>query len=308
VLEAGLSVLPARSPYALLISDVLAWSKQYPNDWEKVWKLIDDKWNRREPCPDGALAPFNIDAKLNGAYIALGLLYGRGDFTETIEISTRAGQDSDCNPSNAAGILGVMHGYTAIPDHWKSGIPAIADKKFAYTNFNFRTIVESTEKRALALVQKTGGKVEGETVRVKLQKPRPAKLEVWDDYGSPAERVAVTDARWTFHGPWESSKDQRHKVSAQKGAEASIRFTGTGVIVVGEYLPDGGKADVYLDGELAATVDVYPDEKNRKGGESVWHAFKLPNREHQLRLVVRGEPYEESEGPKISLSSLVVFR
>jgi hypothetical protein len=29
-------------------------------------------------CTDAALEPFNIDAKLNGGYVALGLLYGEG--------------------------------------------------------------------------------------------------------------------------------------------------------------------------------------------------------------------------------------
>ena len=73
-------------------------------------------------CIDGALDPFNIDAKLNGGYVALGLLYGKGDFAKTLEVSTRSGQDSDCNPSSAAGILGVMLGYNRIPDVWKAGI------------------------------------------------------------------------------------------------------------------------------------------------------------------------------------------
>ena len=45
-----------------------------------------------------------------------------------------------------------MLGYDAIPDDWKSGIPALADKKFDYTDFTFHTIVDSTEKRALALI------------------------------------------------------------------------------------------------------------------------------------------------------------
>ena len=131
LVEAGLSCIPAKSPYAMLITDVLAWHKRYPNDWEANWREIENKWNKREPCPAGALDPFNIDAKINGAYIALGLLYGGGDMEKTIVISTRAGQDSDCNPSSAAGVLGVAMGYDAIPDNWKSGIPAIADKKFS---------------------------------------------------------------------------------------------------------------------------------------------------------------------------------
>ncbi|MBC8166757.1 MAG: ADP-ribosylglycohydrolase family protein, partial [Bryobacteraceae bacterium] len=134
VVEAGLACLPAKSPYAMTISDVLAWSKEN-KDWKATWKLIENKWNKREPCPEGAMKPFNIDAKLNGAYIVLGLLYGDSDFTRTMEISTRAGQDSDCNPSNACGILGTMIGYKRIPDEWKSGIPAISDTKFKYTDF-----------------------------------------------------------------------------------------------------------------------------------------------------------------------------
>jgi hypothetical protein len=173
VVEAGLACLPAKSPYALTIADVLTWSKQNP-DWKQTWRAIEGKWNKREPCPDGALQPFNIDAKLNGAYIALGLLYGKGDFWKTMEISTRAGQDSDCNPSNACGILGTMVGYKRIPDEWKSGIPAIADQKFRYTDFTFKTIVDSTLKRAVALAESSGGSRKGDTLQVASESPAPA--------------------------------------------------------------------------------------------------------------------------------------
>ncbi len=78
--------------------------------------------------------------------------------------------------------------------------------------------------------------------------------------------------------------------------------------MVGPYLPDGGKLDVYLDGKLVRTVDVYSDEKDDRGGESVWHGFGLKNGEHTVRfLVVRGEPYLQS-GTKVALTDLVVFR
>jgi hypothetical protein len=131
IVEAGLATLPPESPYARVISDVLEWSRQHPDDWTEVWRLIDEKWDGREPCPTGALHPFNIDAKINGAYVALGLLYGNGDFYETMAIATRGGQDSDCNPASAVGILGVVLGYSGIPDEFKSGIAAIADEKFS---------------------------------------------------------------------------------------------------------------------------------------------------------------------------------
>jgi hypothetical protein len=308
VVEFGNACLPAKSPYARLIADLLAWHKQHPADWQKVWQLIEDKWNKREPCPAGALKPFNIDAKLNGAYIALGLLFGGGDFSKTIDISTRAGQDSDCNPSSAAGVLGVMLGYQRIPDFWKSGIPKIENEKFRYTDFTFKTIVESTYQRALALAKATGGAVAGETLNVRVQRPKAAKLELWDDYGSPVDRVGSADARWTFTGDWRVVEKELTRYSAVKGAEASIAFEGTGAMITGPYLPNGGQADVYLDGKLERTLDVYPDEDARKGGESVWHAFRLKPGKHTLRLVVRGEPYGASKGSEIGITDLVVFR
>lgn len=313
VVEAGLASLPATSPYARVIADVLAWSAESPQDWISVWRRIDEKWNKREPCPEGALRPFNIDAKLNGAYIAMGLLYGHADVGATINISTRCGQDSDCNPSSAAGILGAMLGYSQIPDSWKSGIPAIADNKFEYTNHSFRSIVASTEKRAVEMARRNGGSLESRKLIVKTQSPKPVQAPLWDDYGSPVERVRFDDPRWGWKGNWssrtgDSGGGSRTRISSEKGAEASITFEGTGAIISGYYLPAGGTADVYLDGKLDRTVDVYPDENNRKGGEAVWHAFGLKNGRHALRLVVRGERYPGSSGAEISIDDLVIFR
>lgn len=313
LVESGLACLPPQSPYAQLIGDVLRWNVEHPEDWIKVWNLVEEKWNRREPCPEGAANAFNIDAKLNGAYIALGMLYGDGDFGKTMTISTRCGQDSDCNPASAVGILGVVLGLDGIPDRYKSGIEEIADQKFSYTDYSFRTIVDSTEKRAIAMVERHGGRVDGDQLLVKTQDPVPAKLEIWDDYGSPAERVPVTDARWSWKGDWNARTSHwgpQHTVrtSSTEGSEATIEFEGTGAIVSGFYLPSGGKADIYLDGELDRTVDVYPDEDRPKGWESVWHDYRLEEGKHELRIVVRGEPYPGSTGSDIALTHLLVFR
>ena len=315
IVEAGLACLPSKSPYAQAISEVLTWSRQHPTDWQQIWHLLEKKWNLPEACSEGALRPFNIDAKLNGAYIAVGLLYGNRDFSKTLEITTRLGQDSDCNPSNACGILGVMQGYQWIPDTWKSGIPAIADKKFNYTEYTFRSIVRSTEKRAIALVEQNGGRIEGDKLIVKVQQPKPANLEVWDNYGSPVERIVFDDTRWTWKGKWitQKDKDRRdtprdNRSTSENGAEASILFEGSGAIVVGPYLPTGGRADVFLDGKLDRTVDVYSDEENKKFGEAIWHVFGLAPGKHTVRLVAKGEPYPGSKGSEIAITDLIVFR
>jgi len=93
-----------------------------------------------------------------------------------------------------------------------------------------------------------------------------------------------------------------------KGSEAEIGFEGTSAIVVGPFLPSGGRADVCLDGKLDRTIDIYPDEDHQKNGEAVWHAFGLKNAKHAVRLVTRGEPYGGSKGSDVAIKELVVFQ
>lgn len=308
VVEAGLGCLPAKSPYARLIADVLAWHRKFPADWTKNWAEIEKKWNRREPCPAGALRPFNIDAKINGAYIALGLLYGGGDMTRTVRIATQAGQDSDCNPSSATGILGVMLGWERIPGEWKSGIPAIAHRKFAYTDYNFEEIVESTYQRALKAVKREGGRADAEGIRVPAQKAKPVSVPLWDDYGAPVERIPYTEARWKFAGNWKADERLRSTATDEKGATAEIEFEGTGFIISGPYLPDGGIVEAWVDGERVDKVDVYSDENSVKRDESVFHQFGLKPGRHRVQLKVLGVQHQQSSGARVAVTDLIVFR
>jgi hypothetical protein len=180
-------------------------------------------------------------------------------------------------------------------------------------------IVENTLKRAVAVTEREGGRVEGDSLVVRTQTPEPATLDLWDDYGSPVERIPIDNYRWVWHGDWQERRIQKwgsessSRASGTQGAEVTIAFQGTGAILVGWYLPTGGTADVFLDGEAAGTIDVHPDEDDVKLDEAMWHAFGLADGKHELRLVVRGEPYVESEGvgsqgTEIPLTSLVVFR
>lgn len=315
IVAAGLASLPPASDYARTIADVLAWHRAHPDNWEPVWHRVQNKWNTGEMCPEGALEPFNIDAKLNGAYVALGLLYGQGNFERTLVIATRAGQDSDCNPASALGILGVAQGFDAIPSRYTEGLAAIADKPFSFTPYSFNAIVESTLDRARALALQAGGRSEESTLWIKAQEPVPATLM---DTSAPrlkaVENIPFDDRRWRWTGSWstENTPIWRYVIANrrtdERGASASIEFEGAGVVLTGLYLPDGGLADIFLDGELQATVDVYPDEDNVKFGEALWHRFDLSDKPHQLRLVVRGEPYAHSQGALISVTGLKVYR
>ena len=89
----------------------------------------------------------NIDAKLNAAYIHIGLLWGNGDFAETIRISMRCGQDSDCNPSSAAGVLGTLYGLSGLPAEYVSALNRDG-VKFINTDYTFKDCIDASVKIA----------------------------------------------------------------------------------------------------------------------------------------------------------------
>ena len=316
VVEIGLQSIPADSAYARLISDVLVWSRENPgpDDWRKVWQMIADKWDRDDLCPDGAFSKFNIDAKLNGAYVVLGLLYGRSDFGRTIEIATRPGQDSDCNPSSAAGILGVMLGYDRIPENWKGGIPAIADTKFEFTSYSFNSIVASTIARAEKVVTAAGGLVTPAGFDVPPQSPKAPALEQWNA-GVPVARVALDEAAWTLGKGWVADTVQNDAApfpkkvrrSTAAGDEATFAFDGTGVVITGAYSQGGGRADVWLDGQRSDLVlDAWIPE--RTFDTDYWHVTGLADGHHVVRIVTRADADARSTGHLIELEQAVVYR
>ena len=125
--------------------------------------------------------PFNIETYVNGAYIILGLLYGQGDFEKTIDISTRAGQDSDCNPASSGGILGTMIGYNRIPEKFRKELTVVEDIPFNNT-VSFNKGCELSFGHALQMIEKNGGKNVG-SISAKTsfilagENMGPAKLE-----------------------------------------------------------------------------------------------------------------------------------
>jgi hypothetical protein len=310
VVEAGLAALPQKSGYAGIIRDVLAWHTAHPDDWRVTWRRIEETWDRNDACPDGSLRPFNIDARLNGAYVALGLLYGQGDFSRTLDVSTRAGQDSDCNPSSAAGILGVMLGYERIPVEWKGGIPAISARKFAFTTYSFNDIVASTLRRAERVIARAGGRVDRDTLVIPAQSPSPPAIEQWD-MGIPDRIVKADDPAWRWRGPWQpfpSTRDRAlspGKTTSGAGASATLTFTGSAVTILGEFSNKGGRATVTVDGKPARPVDAWTPARTHDTG--LWHVFGLAPGPHSVRVDTTGQADSRSTGTEVVIVAAVVY-
>jgi hypothetical protein len=195
LVEAGLKCVPEESQYAGMVRDMLKWSKEN-DDWQKTWQLVEDKYHKdpkytHSLCsPPGGKGAFSIDVKLNGAYVLMGLLYGKGDPDKTMIIACRCGQDSDCNPANAGGVLFACMGASQIPARFTEKLDL--QRKYSYSEYTVPMVLEVSEKLARAAVLRAGGKIEkdaqGEDVfLIPKQTPKPGKAEQCQSPGPVAD-------------------------------------------------------------------------------------------------------------------------
>jgi hypothetical protein len=270
IIAQGMKPVPQESKFYQAVSDVIEWHKKYPNDWKQCWFEFEKKHTSEKGCPEGVFNAFNIDASVNAAYVVIGLLYGEKDFFKTMDISTRCGQDSDCNPATAAGILGVILGYKNIPAYWKPAIEKVLDVKFPYSQLTLDRVIDLSFKHALMLIKENGGEVEGQNVRITVQEPKVLKLEQSFEGMYPVKELLVR-------------KDYLDE-------NINIDFNGTGIVVLGNVKSQCGVAesdfvallDIYIDGDKVDQVRMPYDFTTRK--YDIYYKYMLPKGSHRLEI------------------------
>ncbi|MBP5500665.1 MAG: ADP-ribosylglycohydrolase family protein [Bacteroidales bacterium] len=266
IVSKAIKAVPVGSKFRACIDDVIRWYKAYPTDWKQTWFECQKKWSEDIGCPEGALAPYDIDALINSAYITIGLLYGQGDFFKTMDISTRCGQDSDCNPSSACGILGTMIGYNRIPKKWLTNLQEAEDMKLAYTSTSLNEAYQLSFKHALQMISRQGGEMNEDAVTIRLQEPKPVRLEQGFEKMIPVRRLFV-----------------------DKHADPMVEFSfvGTAFALTGSInnITDQSycaELNVNIDGQDFKVMKL-PKEFKRRSQELCW-AYQLDNREHHVIL------------------------
>lgn len=215
LVAAGLACIPPDSQYAEMVRDMVAWYRADPKDWQGAWKKAIAKY-RHDPAYQKA-SNGNIDVKINGAMVLLGLLWGEGDLDRTIKIALRGGFDSDCNPSSAAGPLFTSLGFSRLPARFSEKLDHT--RKFSYTAYNFPALLDVCEKLAREIVVKEGGRVEkdaagAEWFVIPEQKPVPNPLELsWAP--GPLANSVYTDAEFD-----RITVKQKHLPRAEQVADA----------------------------------------------------------------------------------------
>lgn len=273
VVKEALKSIPGKSKFHRCISDVIHWYEKYPNDWKQTWFEVQRNYTEDIGCPDGVFKPFNIDAAVNSAYVVIGLLYGQGDFEKTIDIAARCGQDADCNPSTAGGILGCMLGYKNIPKKWSKGLDLVENTNFKYTTMSLNKTYQLSFKHALEEIQRNGGSVNDTSVVIKLQKAQPVRFEQSFEGHEPTGRISLN----------KTLED-----------EIIFNFQGIGLVITGEVQTKPcieandqyvAEIDLFIDGKMTEQIKMPANFQVRKS-EVCWK-YQMSDQDHLVKLKIR---------------------
>lgn len=110
VVRAGLAQIPEHSRLAESIRRVLDWKAGGVSRQDAIDR-VHEVWDEKNThCWCHTIS--------NAMLVAIGLLYGGGEYARSVEVGIISGFDTDCNGATIGSIIGVMQGAKALPQEW----------------------------------------------------------------------------------------------------------------------------------------------------------------------------------------------
>jgi ADP-ribosylglycohydrolase len=185
IVRQAAQLIDPQSNYRKAIDFVLA-GYEAGKPWRQIAAESEARWRPDYPQLNNSVA--------NGALVALGILFGDGDYLKSINVVTQAGDytDADCNAANVSSVVGAMRGFKAIPAQLTEPLhnriygDHMGPLKFGRTideriDDLARRVAEMGQKNILA----QGGRLENSTLVIPQQTVQTQALEYFDinDYG-----------------------------------------------------------------------------------------------------------------------------
>ena len=134
LIETGISFIPKDSVIYRMIGDLRGWYAKDGN-WQKTFRRIERRYGYDR-------FPGNCHMVPNHALIILGLLYGQGDFQQSLMITNTCGWDTDCNSGNLGALLGIRNGLAGFEGRvdWRG---PVADRMYLPTMDGGRCVTDA---------------------------------------------------------------------------------------------------------------------------------------------------------------------
>lgn len=114
LINIGLSKIPSTCRFYKAIATVCE-AYDSGKTWVEAREIV-TKMSLDDPELGWFQAPANV------AYAIIGLLYGEGDFKQSLILAVNCGDDTDCSAATAGSILGIIGGTKVIPADWQNYI------------------------------------------------------------------------------------------------------------------------------------------------------------------------------------------
>jgi ADP-ribosylglycohydrolase len=110
IIEIGLSEIPEKSRLFEAITGILS-RHAAGATFSETMQYIHQRWDENR-------AHHSVHTVANAQIVAMGLLYGEGDYERAITRTVFACFDTDCNGATVGSIMGMMLGAKALPEKW----------------------------------------------------------------------------------------------------------------------------------------------------------------------------------------------
>ena len=180
IVKQAAQLIDPRSNYRKAVDFVLS-EYERGTPWRRIAAESEARWRPDYPQMNNSVG--------NGALVALGILFGDGDYLKSINIVTQTGDftDADCNAANVSSVVGAMRGIKAIPEQF---IEPLHNRVYGDHMGPLklgRTIDEKIDdlaRRVAAVGEKNlmehGARIDGGTLVVPQQAVQTQPLEYFD--------------------------------------------------------------------------------------------------------------------------------
>jgi autotransporter-associated beta strand protein len=215
VVAKGLEVVPVSSRSHEVIQNVVNWYRADKADGPLNWRSTQEKIYDNYVAAAGSHNRYVswVESTVNLAITTMAILYGQGELDPTIEIAVNGGFDADCNPATAAGLVGLMKGYSGLP----ADITSAASNTYQFAllqNMPPSTTITQMAAYAQAAAEREivrmGGTIEGSGASAIYHLPDDVVLPLVEKPDPAGPRGLVRDVRQAGGAVTASASIERH--------------------------------------------------------------------------------------------------
>lgn len=190
ILEKALSYIPEDCEYSRTVRAVMRfYDEDRDGEWRKCFRFIYENFGYDR-------YPGNCHIIPNAAVMILSLLYGGGDFSDTLNICNMCGWDTDCNVGNVGAIMGVHKGLGGIDyQKWRTPVNDFLACSSVIGSLNITDIPEGALYLADLAYKEAGEELPGIWNEIARRRPRSYHFEFPGSTHAMRLRVESLDKR-----------------------------------------------------------------------------------------------------------------